>query len=226
MAEQNGSYPMISERNWWTIRNKFKASLPAVVSPNYIKTLLTLSSDASANSNVILPMKRLGLIGDDNKPTSLANDWRLDEKYGSACNNMIANVYSSELLDLFPDSDIDRNSARNWFMSQGVGQGAADKMVALFVLMKSGEIKEAKVSTPKKAKPPTKAAEKTAKPQTVSGEDNGASTNLPSAVKESKTSNRPNLHIDLQIHISPDSTPEQIEAIFASMGKHLYGVSN
>ena len=38
-------------------------------------------------------------------------------------------------------------------------------------------------------------------------------------------SNRPNLHIDLQIHISPESTPEQIECIFASMAKHLYGES-
>jgi hypothetical protein len=37
--------------------------------------------------------------------------------------------------------------------------------------------------------------------------------------------NRPNLHIDLQIHISPDSTPNQIDTIFASMAKHLYGIS-
>ena len=34
------------------------------------------------------------------------------------------------------------------------------------------------------------------------------------------------LHIDLQIHISPDSTAEQIETIFASMAKHLYGANN
>ena len=42
----------------------------------------------------------------------------------------------------------------------------------------------------------------------------------------SSNNNGPNLHIDLQIHISPDSTPEQIEAIFESMEKHLYGVKN
>lgn len=52
MADSN-SYPMISEKNWWTIREKFKASLPAIATPNYVKTLLTLSSDSSANSNVI-----------------------------------------------------------------------------------------------------------------------------------------------------------------------------
>ena len=32
----------------------------------------------------------------------------------------------------------------------------------------------------------------------------------------------PALHIDVQIHISADAKPEQIEQIFASMAKHLY----
>ena len=30
------------------------------------------------------------------------------------------------------------------------------------------------------------------------------------------------MHIDLQIHISPEASTEQIDAIFASMAKHLY----
>lgn len=33
----------------------------------------------------------------------------------------------------------------------------------------------------------------------------------------------PEVHIDIQIHISPESTAEQIEKIFQSMAKHLYG---
>jgi hypothetical protein len=32
----------------------------------------------------------------------------------------------------------------------------------------------------------------------------------------------PSLHIDVQIHISADAKPEQIEQVFASMAKHLY----
>jgi hypothetical protein len=31
------------------------------------------------------------------------------------------------------------------------------------------------------------------------------------------------VHIDIQIHISPESTAQQIEKIFESMAKHLYG---
>lgn len=35
----------------------------------------------------------------------------------------------------------------------------------------------------------------------------------------------PTIHIDVQIHISADAKPEQIDQIFASMAKHLYGQS-
>ena len=33
----------------------------------------------------------------------------------------------------------------------------------------------------------------------------------------------PALHIDIQIHISPEASVEQLDNIFASMAKHLYG---
>ena len=39
-------------------------------------------------------------------------------------------------------------------------------------------------------------------------------------------SNRPALHIDIQVHIDPTSSPEQIDQIFASMARHLYGLKS
>lgn len=36
----------------------------------------------------------------------------------------------------------------------------------------------------------------------------------------------PSLHIDVQVHIDSSATPEQIDQIFASMAKHLYGRSS
>jgi len=33
---------------------------------------------------------------------------------------------------------------------------------------------------------------------------------------------QPSIHIDFQVHISPEATPEQIDQIFASMRRHLY----
>ena len=226
MAEQNNSFPTISEKNWWTIREKFKSSLPSVVSTTYIKSLLSMANDNSANSNVISPLKRIGLIDDENKPTALANDWRIDDKYNTVCETIVKSVYPTELLDLFPDSSVDRATARTWFMSQGVGQGAADKMVAFFSLLKSGEIKDKASGFTKSTS--NKRANSKQRKASASKTTNTASTDHPAAEtdKNIDSINRPNLHIDLQIHISPDSTPDQIDTIFASMAKHLYGMNN
>ena len=42
--------------------------------------------------------------------------------------------------------------------------------------------------------------------------------------KNSASANRPELHINVQIHIDPTSSPELIDRIFSSMAKHLYGL--
>jgi len=231
VADQS-TYPTISEKNWWTIRDKFKSSLPATISPNFIKTLLTLSSESSAINNVLLPMKRLGLIDETNKPTQLANDWRLDEKYKVTCQAMISSIYSQELLDLFPEENVDRNIAVNWFMGNGVGSSAAGKMTALFILLKSGEIPgKQERKTPATKKPTSKAKPSSKAKETEVFVSESTSTidkseSAPINASNNNSVSRPNLHIDLQIHISPESSPEQIEAIFASMAKHLYGVDN
>ena len=36
-------------------------------------------------------------------------------------------------------------------------------------------------------------------------------------------SNLPELHVDVQIHIDSTASPKQIDQIFASMARHLYG---
>jgi hypothetical protein len=38
--------------------------------------------------------------------------------------------------------------------------------------------------------------------------------------------NGPSVHIDVQIHISPEANADQIEQIFKSMAKHLYGAKD
>jgi len=38
--------------------------------------------------------------------------------------------------------------------------------------------------------------------------------------------NVPTVHIDIQVHIDASASPEQIDQIFASMAKHLYGKDN
>ncbi len=222
MAEENNSYPMISEKNWWIIRDKFKSALPSICSPTYIKSLLTMSSENSANSNVIVPMKCMGLINEDNKPTDLANNWRLDNTYKEACNTIVNNIYPKELLDLCPDANVDRNIAKNWFMSRGVGETAANKMTAIFILLKNGELKEKKNPASKNN---NKTIKKVNPPVNTKAEKDIVQSEITNSCPSVQTK-KPNLHIDLQIHISPESSPEQIEAIFASMAKYLYGNEN
>ena len=41
--------------------------------------------------------------------------------------------------------------------------------------------------------------------------------------KDTPRPNLPELHVDIQIHIDSTASPEQIEKIFASMARHLYG---
>ncbi len=41
--------------------------------------------------------------------------------------------------------------------------------------------------------------------------------------RPSGPSNEPSVHINIQIHIDPSSTPDQVDQIFSSMARHLYG---
>lgn len=43
------------------------------------------------------------------------------------------------------------------------------------------------------------------------------------AGKASAQHHGPSVHIDIQVHIAPESSADQIDQIFASMAKHLYG---
>jgi hypothetical protein len=47
-----------------------------------------------------------------------------------------------------------------------------------------------------------------------------------SVMEPRETATQPSVHIDFQIHISPEATPEQINKIFASMREHLYPKQN
>ncbi len=225
-------YPMISEKSWWQLRSQFKKTIPSVVNVSYLKSLLSLNSDQSAR-NILAPLRQMGIIDADGKPQPRATDWRSDTKYPDVCSTIISEIYPQELLDLFPDAQVDTTTAKSWFMDTcSLGDNAAGKITLTFSMLKSGQIKadtEASktVASPKKAK--------ANKPQKNTPADNRATpvsvppmlavdVNTPT-IPAAAASPTPSVHIDLQIHISPDASPEQIDSIFASMAKHLYGRS-
>jgi hypothetical protein len=228
MADKQ-KYPVFSEKNWWVLRKQFQSSVPKEISTTYLKSLFDLTSNEAANSN-LLNLKYLGIVNEENKPTPLANEWRIDESYKSACGKMLNSIYPNELMDLFPSDGIDRKKLKNWFMTKcEVGDNAAGQMAAMFTILSNGDIKDLlsksgsdrKTNNAKKEKEP-QAIKKTPNQEKNTTVDEQSFTNEANSDRK-YIHNRPNLHIDLQIHISPESTPEQIDTIFASMAKHLYG---
>jgi hypothetical protein len=233
MAAEKKSYPKIPRNNWFLLREKFKQRTPERVSPSYVATALGMS-EASASANIIPPLRTFGLIAEDNKPTDLAYDWRDDNKYAAVCEKIFEKAYPQELRDIFHDpQNIDSKAIENWFARDAkVGQSAARAYGATFVMLLEADVskaREQKASKPKNGNdkpPPTKQpaqkkpsppATKTAPPQPSSqatDDDRGGTTGGKSAFS-------PKLHVDIQIHISPDSSPEQIDKIFESMAKHL-----
>ena len=232
MAEDKNkaSYPMIPESNWWSMRNQFSKTLPSTVSVNYLKTLLALATDQAAR-NILSPLKSLGILDDDGHPTDLANLWRTDSTYGKACETMLNAIYPPELLELFPGKDFDKSKVKEWFKATAkLGDSAANKATSLFTLLKSGEIKSTSGSaqspakkTKSEKKTPTKKVQRTEKDIT-SGKEGPSAPIAPIAPITVASNKLPQMtmHIDLQIHISPEASTEQIDAIFASMAKHLY----
>ena len=218
------SYPRIPESNWWRIRDQFKKTMPGAITPAYVRSLLGLNSEGAAK-NLIGPLRKLGLIDDDNKPTARANDWRNDAKYADVCKEMLAEVYPQELRDLFSGPSVDRQAVTDWFSHVArLGEAAAGKNAQLYVLLNEG-VPRSSEGQPKKGEVKPKVS------KASSGANGGRaiiSSGTPKGSQESPfavpkpVQDGPTIHMDFQIHISPEAGAEQIDAIFAAMAKHLY----
>lgn len=225
--EKRKSYPKIPRNNWFLLREKFKQRTPEKVSPSYVATALNMS-EASASANIIPPLRVFGLIDDAGKPSDLAYDWRDDKKYAEVCNSILEVTYPQELRDLFHGSGVEAKSVESWFARNAkVGQAAARAYAATYLMLLEADLSKAKEQNAVRPKADGSKARKsvlklatpakTTKPVAPPRADHG---NQEEEIKERKEFS-PKLHIDIQIHISPDSSPEQIDKIFESMAKHL-----
>ena len=224
MAKEDTKFPKIPEANWWKLRNLFKNKVPAAVTASYLATALSMA-EASAKANLISPFKKIGIIEDDGKPTDLAFDWRDDSKYPEVCKTLIDKYYPQEIKDLFQSVDADFQQLTRWFMNYARCGEPAAKMFARFyiLLLKADPSGSETVNSKKETKP-----NKQVKPKKIEKANNPTDEfqESPSATKQPITSttilgNTPELHINIQLHISPASTAEQIDKIFESMAKHL-----
>lgn len=238
--EKKKGYPKIPRNNWFLLRDKFKQRTPERVSPSYVASALSMG-EASASANIIPPLRVFGLIDDAGKPSDLAYDWRDDSKYSDVCNQIVEATYPQELRDLFHDASAPAKNIESWFARDAkVGQAAARAYAATYLMLLEADLaksKEQNGSKPKAANkagkppkarsmaiPPVKMAKAVPTAAVPPPADSAKPIGGHVGASDGSGARRgfsPKLHVDIQIHISPDSSPEQIDKIFASMAKHL-----
>jgi hypothetical protein len=187
---------------------------------------------------LIGPLKLVGLIDDQSRPTDRANDWRSDEHYGDVCRQIRRECYPQELIDAFPGPEIDRHSAEVWFSRIGkLGAASAKNVSAIFEVLTRADVASQDGSPVQQTaaartasatsgvnarRVPTRSAVTDSNQRGTAVEE----TNSDKGSGSSGASGGPSLHINVQIHISADASADQIDQIFASMARHLGTRSN
>lgn len=223
-VDKKSGYPTIPEANWLALRGKLKQKVPTEINISYLASALTMS-ESSAGANVLPALRSFGLLDKDGKPSELAFDWRDDSKYKNVCEKIIKSTYPQELQDLYHDSSTTLDGLKDWFMrSAKVGDSAAKKFARTYLMLLKADLTKVKESVNLNRKDKTSAAKavKPAKGISKSAKNITGVTAADEDVDLPSTFN-PNLHIDIQIHISPESNADQIDKIFESMAKHLKG---
>jgi hypothetical protein len=182
-----------------------QVGVPPKVTLQWLKPIgLTSSNDTS----LIPVLKAIGFVDGSGAPTSKWAQYR-----GSDYKRVLGDALREGYADLFAvyadantrsHSDLDHvfrtsTSAGEQVVSKTVGTFKALAAEAVFPAL--GENSELHSDTP---------------------------LHVPAGQPPQATSRgprQPSVHIDVQVHISPEASAEQIDQVFASMAKHLYGAA-
>lgn len=221
----NNSFPKVTARAWIALRARAAAAPSTKFTPEVVAALMGMSSPRSARDNTVSPMRRLGLINEEGALTPRGNKWRIDESYEEACREILEEVYPEELGALVDDDgNPDLPKVKTWFDHQGFGESNARQLASTYVTVASKQVPEppaADTERPtRKASTNTDNAEKTSR--TKKAEDPLSKEAQEPSTANVSPSGGPTVHLDIQIHIPVDATPEQIDRIFSSMARHLY----
>lgn len=213
---------IVSQGILMTPVEKFRKKLPDELS---IEILKKLSLASGNEAQTLSALQFLGVYDDKGKATKGGQDVFLlhkDDEFQAAFAKLVSAAYSdlfklhgdhgwslseSDLISYFRNSD--KTPA-----STGKRQALAFSASAVIAGKREGR---SAVATPKSTA--TKSESKKAPKVTVSKPDAKANENGGGGGNHSFS---PTVHIDVQVHISPESTQEQIDQIFASMRKHLF----
>lgn len=183
-----------------------QVGVPAKVTNPWLKTIGFKSSN---DGTLIGVLKIAGLIDNSNIPTALWSKFR-GSNSKTALGEGIRSGYS-DLYAVYPDAHSRSNAELEHVFSSSskAGKQTIQKAVSTFKNL---------------------AAEAEFTNESIEGETHSESNALhapvanPNAVsKAGKSLATPSLHIDIQVHVSAEASAQQIDQIFASMAKHLYG---
>lgn len=214
------SFPMLPAKHWWMLRKKFKQSIPGTVTANYLSSALGMEIK-SARANVLPYLQAMEIIDEDGKTLDRAKQWRDDTQYADVCQEIIQNIYPADLTDAVPDPSKDRDAASRWFANHtGSGESAVARMVGTYAFLAEANPEAEPESKPKVSKSPK--TKKSVSKKASGVEDVGSTVHEEKQSVRNSSKKIPDININLQIHISSDATPDQIDQIFKSMSKHIY----
>jgi hypothetical protein len=176
--------------------------------------LETIGFKSKNDRTVITVVKFIGFIDASSQPSNYWVQYR-----GSGHKRVLAEAIKqgySELFSIYPEANkLSETDLEHFFTTKSTaGKQVISRLVRTFItLCELADFQEITPSSPNILSQPTP-------PQVVST-TNETFTSFPAQTVQVQQ-NTPTLHIDIQIHISPESSPEQIDQIFASMAKHLY----
>jgi len=224
MANEIKVFPNIPVSHWIKLKQHYKKSIPGAISSNYLSSVLGMT-ETSAKANVLPSLRLINLIDEKgNTNQDFAKRFRDDLQYKSFCEEILAANYPQEVRDAFPDTSADKDNVKSWFMNHsGFGDSAARRIVSFYLALLEANTSLESASTPSKPKAET-GTKKVETKKSAPRKEPLVEVEKPKIAEtiHPEHQNLPDLNINIQIHISSDATPDQIEKIFEAMSKHLY----
>jgi len=179
--------------------------VPLIINKKYLQSLGYKSSN---HQRFPVVLKAIGLLDSENKPTGALSKWKDRASGPTELGRLIRETYLP-LFQIHPSAhEVDKESLRNFFASSsGLGDQAVGAMIDTFKVLCG-------LAT---------FGDSSAAPVVMTGEATESPVRSLNGQEVQTRASVPALHIDIQIHIDSTASAEQIDQVFASMARHLYG---
>ncbi len=145
LGTEKVDYPQFSEKSYWAIREKLQKSCPEKFTAATFTGCTGLKADTVKST--ILPALELMGMTKDNKPTTRLKNWLNDNKYESACADILEKTYPKKLRD----TKATASAVTNWFVKNNDdSEAAAKKRANIYLLLANPELKTKSTSSASK----------------------------------------------------------------------------